>query len=89
MNETEHQLPELVEEKVFEYGVVTDADGNITHNALQQDDPIVRRKYSDGVMVLRGQRSGRLLRPPYWVNHVGEARPPCEHWKEPDASNGV
>lgn len=75
--------PKLIEEKTFDYAIVTDADGLIIHNALQQDDCIIRRKYDDGVIVMRGETSGRMIGRPYRVGPRGEYLPVDDTWEEP------
>lgn len=76
-------MPKLIEEKWTDMCVITDADGNIVHNALQQDDPVIRRIYDDGVITVRGEHSGRLLIAPYRVAPNGEYLPVEDTWEEP------
>lgn len=58
-------MPNLVAEKIFEYAVVVDQDGKIIHNAMQQDDPIIHRKYDDGLIHLLSSKTGKLIVAPF------------------------
>ncbi len=58
----------LVSDGVFVNGIIQNADGDITWNAFQTDDPVRRRVYDDGTIVVQRLRTGRLIAPPYRVN---------------------
>lgn len=75
-------MRQVVKDEVFSNGILTNADGEIIHNALQMDDPIRRRVYDDGTIVTHGTRSGRLLVPPYRVNDERGAPIPVNDWSE-------
>lgn len=55
------RVPHVEEWKYLEYCLVQDPDGNIIHNASQQDSPVIRQKWSDGVYAMFNARSGKLL----------------------------
>lgn len=75
------QKRKLIEWKLVDVAIIVDNYGKIIHNALIVDDPVIRQKYDDGVIVLRSANTGRLLVPPYTINERGE-HAPVENWEE-------
>lgn len=69
--------PVLIEEKEQDYAVLVDDDGRVIHNALQMDDPVIVRKYDDGMIHLLSSRSGQLIVAPFDPMTVERMR--CPH----------
>lgn len=58
MNETTEVT--LIQEREVD-GVVAGTDGTIVHNSFQMDDPIIMRRYSDGMVHLLSKQTGKLI----------------------------
>lgn len=72
-----------IEWRLINDAIVVDKMGNVVYNAMQMDDPIIREKYNDDTYVLRSSRTGRLIVPPYRVNHETGDWEPVGDWEEP------
>lgn len=67
----------LLEEREHEFAVVVNQDGNVLHNAMQMDDPVIMRKYDDGMVHLFSKRTGRPILAPF--NPATAERVHCPH----------
>ena len=73
-------MANIVNERVLDNCIVTDASGRVLWNAAQQDHPVIRRKYDDGTVDVIAQRDGRLILPAYNPNDADI--PLCQHCGE-------
>lgn len=69
--------PVLISESEHEYAVVISQDGTVLHNAMQMDDPVIRKAYDDGMVHLFSKKTGRLILAPF--NPETAERVHCPH----------
>lgn len=69
--------PRLLEEVEVETALVMDEEGTILHNSFQQNDPVIAKKYDDGMTHLFSKRTGKLIVAPY--NPEARERLRCPH----------
>ena len=74
---TETAAPRLVSETESEYGVLVGPNGQVVHNSMQMDDPIIMRRYSNGMIHLLSKKTGKLIVAPYDPETVERLR--CPH----------
>jgi hypothetical protein len=70
---------EVVQEKEYDFAIVTDQGGNVIYNAAQADDPIIRRLYADGTFEILRKSTMKPILPRHHPDGELPRCPNCRH----------